>query len=206
MTTIWEWQSQVTLSVCWTMTDSNTPIVKSRDRSERHGRNTWIPKIQTWLFLWRPIKTILRQKTGDGRRSLISERDWTQQGVNLLDQDRLDFAEAAKHVASGLVNERALWIRVCSKEAFRARFCDADWEQHFEIWSVDSVQDSIAGEFGDGSIGSSTAERTTEIRENFWVLEQVRDGDVSIKKEKKRSNVATIRKTKPIVAVCTTIF
>ena len=32
----------------------------------------------------------------------------TQQGVNLLDQDRLDFAEAAKHFVRGLANERAL--------------------------------------------------------------------------------------------------
>ena len=40
----------------------------------------------------------------------------------------------------------------------------------------------------------------TEIREIFWVLEHVRDEDVSIKKEKKRANVATIRRTKPIVA------
>ena len=40
----------------------------------------------------------------------------------------------------------------------------------------------------------------TEIRDNFWVLEQVRGEDVSIKKEKKRANVATIRRTKPIVA------
>ena len=44
------------------------------------------------------------------------------------------------------------------------------------------------------------SKENTEIRENFWVSEQVRDEDVSIKKEKKRANVATIRKTKPIVA------
>ena len=57
----------------------------------------------------------------------------TQQGVSLLDQDRLDFAEAAKHLASGLANERALRIRFYSKEAYRARFGGADWEPHFEI-------------------------------------------------------------------------
>ena len=44
------------------------------------------------------------------------------------------------------------------------------------------------------------SEGDTEIRETFWVPEQVRDEDVGIKKEKKRANVATIRRTKPIVA------
>ena len=39
-----------------------------------------------------------------------------------------------------------------------------------------------------------------EIRETFWVREQVRDEDVSIKKEKKRANVATTRRTRPILA------
>ena len=32
----------------------------------------------------------------------------TQQGVNPLAQDKLDFAEAAKHLASGPANEQAL--------------------------------------------------------------------------------------------------
>ena len=40
----------------------------------------------------------------------------------------------------------------------------------------------------------------TEVREIFSVQEQVRDEDVSIKKEKKRANVATMRKTKKIIA------
>ena len=66
----------------------------------------------------------------------------TQQGVNLLDQDRLDFAEVAKLLADGPANEGALWIRICPKEAYRARFGDTDWEQHFEIWSANSEQDS----------------------------------------------------------------
>ena len=44
------------------------------------------------------------------------------------------------------------------------------------------------------------SKENTEIRETVWVPEQFRDEDVSIKKEKKRVNVATIRKTKPIVA------
>ena len=44
------------------------------------------------------------------------------------------------------------------------------------------------------------SKESTEICETFWILEQVRDEDVSIKKEKKRANVATLRKTNPIVA------
>ena len=44
------------------------------------------------------------------------------------------------------------------------------------------------------------SKKNTEISETFWVLEQVRDEDVSIMKEKKRANVATSRRTKPIVA------
>ena len=44
------------------------------------------------------------------------------------------------------------------------------------------------------------SKENTEIRETFLVPEQVRDEDVSIKKDKKRANVATIRRTKPIVA------
>ena len=44
------------------------------------------------------------------------------------------------------------------------------------------------------------SKENTEVRETFWVKEQVRDGGVSIKKEKKRANVATRRRTKPIVA------
>ena len=32
----------------------------------------------------------------------------TQQGANWLSQDSLDFAEAAKHLASGPANERAV--------------------------------------------------------------------------------------------------
>ena len=43
-----------------------------------------------------------------------------------VDQDMLDFAEAAKHVASRLANEGALWIRICPNEAYRARFGDTD--------------------------------------------------------------------------------
>ena len=38
------------------------------------------------------------------------------------------------------------------------------------------------------------------MRETFWIPEQVRDEDVSIKKEKKRANVATMCKTNPTVA------
>ena len=41
--------------------------------------------------------------------------------MNLLDEDRLDFAAAAKQLDS------------CPENAYRARFGDADWEQHFEI-------------------------------------------------------------------------
>ena len=52
-------------------------------------------------------------------------------------------------------------------------------------WRIDWKQDS---------------KENTEIRDNFWVPKHVRDEDVSIKNEKKRGNVATIRKTKPIVA------
>ena len=89
-------------------------------------------------------------------------------------------------------------MSICPKETYRARFGDTDWEQHFEIWSVNPEQDSIEcwrnGEFGDGSIVSK---ENTEIRETFWVREQVRDEDVSTIKEKKRANVATKRTTKP---------
>ena len=50
---------------------------------------------------------------------------------------------------------------VASRKAYRTRFGDTDWEQHFVMWSVYSEQESIQcwrnGEFGDGSIGSSTA-------------------------------------------------
>ena len=47
----------------------------------------------------------ISRKTGDGRREFDCERDLTQRGANLLDQDRLDFAEATKHLASGPANE-----------------------------------------------------------------------------------------------------
>ena len=80
--------------------------------------------------------------TGDGRRSLILN-EIAQKGVNLLDQDRLDFVEEAKHLVSGPANEWVWCIRICPKEGYYARFGDADWESHFEFWSDDSEQDSI---------------------------------------------------------------
>ena len=70
--------------------------------------------------------------------------------------------------------------------------------------SVDSEQDSIEywrnGEFCSINWRQYSKEHT-EIREDFWVPHQVRDEDVSIKEEKKRANVATRRKTKPIVVL-----
>ena len=175
------------------MMDLNTPIFRSRGAVNDTGEHLG-SKIQTWMILWRPIKPILdgRRETEDG---VWFWTNLTQQGVILLDQDRLYFAVSAKDLASGPAKERAWWFRMCPKEAHRARFGNAEWEQHFEIWSVDSEQDSIEcwrnGEFGDGSIGSR---------------EFLGTGNVSIKKEKKRANVATIRKTKSIVAFCTTIL
>ena len=50
------------------------------------------------------------------------------------------------------------------------------------------------------------AQPREHIRENFWVLQQVRDEDVSIKQEEKRANVATIRKKKANRCFCTTIW
>ena len=44
------------------------------------------------------------------------------------------------------------------------------------------------------------SKENTKIRETFWIPEQARDEDSSIKKEKKRANVATTCKTNPIVA------
>ena len=44
------------------------------------------------------------------------------------------------------------------------------------------------------------SKENTEIRETYLVPEKVRDEDVIIKMEKKRPTVATIRRTKPIVA------
>ena len=50
------------------------------------------------------------------------------------------------------------------------------------------------------------SKENTEIRENFWVPEQVRDEDVSIKK-KKRANVATNTQNKANRCFCTaTLF
>ena len=109
------------------MLDLNTPIFRSRGAVNDTGEHLG-SKIQTWMILWRPIKPILdgRRETEDG---VWFWTNLTQQGVILLDQDRLDFAESAKDLASGPAKERGWWFRMCPKEAHRARFGNADWEQ-----------------------------------------------------------------------------
>ena len=186
--------------------DSNTSIFKDTVNGTEERVDS---EIQTYFLIqwWKPRPWVHQ----DGDYKTQHRFDWTedgdgvwfwtgltQQGVNLLDLDRLDFAETVTHLTSGPANERTLWIRICPKEPSRALVGDAAWEQHFEIWNVDSDQDRIECrrncEFGVGSIGSST--RDPRDTWDFLVQEQVRDEDVSIMKEKKRVNVAT----KPIFA------
>ena len=79
--------------------------IQIQRRSERHGRTLGF-KDSNVNNLVTFDQTNIRRKTGDGRRSLILN-EMTQQSANLMAQDKLDFAEAAKHLASCPANERA---------------------------------------------------------------------------------------------------
>ena len=188
---IWEWQCRVTLSVYWMMMGSKHIDVQIQRRRERDGRTPGVRDSNLHSDPMMKTETMstprLRQQDAtpvwsDGRRKteFDSAKDWRDKVQICLfgptvDQDRLDFAEVAKHLASGPANDRALWIRICPKEAYRARFGDADWEQHFEIWSVNSEQDSGECWRNGGNwwriIWKQCSKTNTVIRETIWIPE-----------------------------------
>ena len=165
--------------------DSNTSTFIFQKKQWKTRVNTWSQRFKLTFWFDDENQDNEYTKTETTRRNTGWIRRKTEDGVWFLqiclfgptgDQDSLDFAEAAKHLASGLANEylsqgnlpcEIRWYRLWTSEQ------DSIWMlEKWRIWWRINCQ-------------------------TFWVREQVRDEDVSTMKEKMRANVATKRKTKP---------
>ena len=204
---MWDWQPRATLSVCWTVMDSNTPILRSRDAVNDTGEHL-DSKVQTWTFMWRLIKPMSdeRRETEDGVWFWIR---LTRQGSDLFvwanggsrqvgfcwrgttcGQWSSQWASLVNsYLSQGILPCEIRWHRLGTTLRTLKRWFRAGQRWMLEKWRMWRRIN-----------WKQYSKENTEIRENFRVPEQVRDEDVSIKKEQKRANVATIRRTKPIVA------
>ena len=136
-------------------------------------------------------QTNIRLKTEDGVGFWMR---LTQQGVNSFTQNRLEFAEAAKQ-----------WTNLVNSYYFQGSL---PWEIRWH--KLGTTFRNLERQFWAGQHWiletrriwwwinwKHYSEGNTEIRETFL---RFRNEVVRIKKEKKRANVATMRRTKPIVA------
>ena len=155
-------------------------------------KTQWMTRENTWIQRFKRKQSCdvwsNQYKTEDGRRKTELDSEWDWRNKAWICWTKTGWI---------LLKRRNIWPVVSCEFVHRLGTTLRNLKRRFRagpLWMLEEWR--IWRRIN----GKQYSKGNTEIRETFWVLEQVRDEDVSIKKEKKRANVATIRKTKPIVA------